>query len=524
MSDVRAHLELGERVLPTSPSRTKLLADCLALRVAAERQAGVAVVDWRLPGAEAQALVSPPKDVVALLPPLGGAVRVLLDCAPPAGGRGKLASWWFADALVVVASASEDLGDACAASAHGFGDDTSDDTSGVGVAAAGSVAVQHPPPMRAEVSSATEQVPGGSPFPSPWMQLLARVAGQIGRGAVFVLCEECDGADGRPTAAAAQEAVTAATGIPPGNILCVWNSLEAADAAPACAASPWRVAVAEWYTTWSAERAGKMRPAFAPMRETVQLWALLANATLDGGEGGSLSLDGGCQVSTPQPISRDGGGGGGSGGDGFGGIGLEGKEDGDAGSGHRGIGVSGSTAPAASEEDISRALKRLVASHAPHGVGVGVPASTSSPGNYHADATDAGGLPPSGAPADDGGGDGGERGSTRSASEKDVDGGDGAGTKLHTSAALLSLGSFLRTSIEGLPRLGVIGAPEIASRHMRQNPSLTRRGLLTTVYRYSAMEFAAGFVLSWMVPGPLAALAAHFTNRFRICFAANPKP
>jgi len=95
---------------------------------------------------------------------------------------------------------------------------------------------------------------------------------------------------------------------------------------------------------------------------------------------------------------------------------------------------------------------------------------------------------------------------------------------------------------------------------MRQNPTLTRSGLIATVYRYSAMEFAAGFILSWtvpgkascqlnlstfdglllvrqpmvslcgqqslqwnrcqaLVPGPLAALAAHFTNRFRICFA-----
>ena len=37
-----------------------------------------------------------------------GAVRVLQDFAPPAGGCGKLAPWWFADALVIVASAGEE--------------------------------------------------------------------------------------------------------------------------------------------------------------------------------------------------------------------------------------------------------------------------------------------------------------------------------------------------------------------------------------------------------------------------------
>lgn len=46
-----------------------------------------------------------------------------------------------------------------------------------------------------------------------------------------------------------------------------------------------------------------------------------------------------------------------------------------------------------------------------------------------------------------------------------------------------------------------------------------RTRLATTLYGYSACEFTAGFVLSWAVPGPLAAHAAHFTNRFRVCFA-----
>ena len=90
---------------------------------------------------------------------------------------------------------------------------------------------------------------------------------------------------------------------------------------------------------------------------------------------------------------------------------------------------------------------------------------------------------------------GGDQGGGGNAAAAGAGGGGGdrtkgvgeAASKLHASAALVSLGSFLRTSIEGLPRLGVIGAPEIASRHMRQDPHLTRRGLLATVYRYSAM-------------------------------------
>jgi hypothetical protein len=47
VSDVRAQLEVGERVLPLCPSRDKLLADCRALQAAAERKAGIGVVDWR---------------------------------------------------------------------------------------------------------------------------------------------------------------------------------------------------------------------------------------------------------------------------------------------------------------------------------------------------------------------------------------------------------------------------------------------------------------------------------------------
>jgi hypothetical protein len=48
---------------------------------------------------------------------------------------------------------------------------------------------------------------------------------------------------------------------------------------------------------------------------------------------------------------------------------------------------------------------------------------------------------------------------------------------------------------------------------------MRRAALSAALYSYSAAEFAAGFLLSWAVPGPLAAHAAHFTNRFRVCFA-----
>jgi hypothetical protein len=299
-----------------------------------------------------------------------------------------------------------------------------------------------------------------SPVPAQWLLALARVAGQMGPGAVFVLCEECDGDDGRATAAEAQRAITAVTGIPRSNVLCVASTMEVADAAPARAAGPWRTALTAWYGAWAADRAGKMRPALAPMRETVQFWAMLCGGGGGGGGGDGVGSGAG---------GRNGGGTGGGGGGGVGG------ENGDS----NGDGAGGATA---AEEEISQALQHLAASHVPP------PSTSSKPSSSAAGIPSAAGV--------------GEKAS-----------------KLHASAALVSLGSFLRTSIEGLPRLGVIGAPEIAARHMRQDPHLTRRGLLATVYRYSAMEFAAGFVLSWMVPGPLAALAAHFTNRFRICFA-----
>ena len=84
----------------------------------------------------------------------------------------------------------------------------------------------------------------------------------------------------------------------------------------------------------------------------------------------------------------------------------------------------------------------------------------------------------------------------------------------HARAALVSLGSFLRTAIEGLPRLGVAGAFDVAKAHRGSD----RTTLSTSLYGSSAVEYAAGFFLSWTVPGPLAAHAAHFTARFRTAF------
>lgn len=154
-------------------------------------------------------------------------MRVLQDFAPPAGGRGKLAPWWFADALVVVASAGDDdeqpadgFGvagdgsvtsevDAAAAAAADEKEEAEDagggkkhvshqeknkNTAGEGV----SRSVQHPPLQRTPAQSGAKDVDATaeSPMPAAWLLTLARVAGQMGPSAIFVLCEECDGDDG----------------------------------------------------------------------------------------------------------------------------------------------------------------------------------------------------------------------------------------------------------------------------------------------------------------------------------------
>jgi hypothetical protein len=141
------------------------------------------------------------------------------DLAPPAGGRGQLAPWWFADALVVVIGAINvgdagsvpggsgggggGAGDGASAEAvaeicgdgfqdvaiDGYGDKI---MTGRGAAAKGAKApvghsrqVQHPPLPAIDAGL----LPPGSPVPLAWLRTLARVAGQMGPGAVFVLCE-----------------------------------------------------------------------------------------------------------------------------------------------------------------------------------------------------------------------------------------------------------------------------------------------------------------------------------------------
>ena len=78
-----------------------------------------------------------------------------------------------------------------------------------------------------------------------------------------------------------------------------------------------------------------------------------------------------------------------------------------------------------------------------------------------------------------------------------------AASALASAAASRSLYSFLRWAIEGRPQFGVAGAPAIAAARLESDPGVMRRAALSAaLYSYSAAEFAAGFLLSWAVPGP----------------------
>jgi hypothetical protein len=50
-----------------------------------------------------------------------------------------------------------------------------------------------------------------------------------------------------------------------------------------------------------------------------------------------------------------------------------------------------------------------------------------------------------------------------------------AALELASLAALRSVGSFLRWSIEGRPELGIKGAPDVATARLRADPTLTNR-------------------------------------------------
>ena len=530
-ADARAHAELGERVLPECPQKRDVLATCRGILDAAERRAGIALVDWRGDrGARADApaparddtptssptnpaaTLEPPADAVALLPPVALRARLVRDLAPPAGGPGRVAPWWFADAIVVVASAADKRQGTTweEAEAEEEEDDEEveeeeeeedeeeeddeffsregrrrDSDGNLRRPRARDRATQHPPPSSSS-STSTASTSTHCALSRTRVGALARSArrlGPLGASSAFLLVERCDGRDGRPSARDAAKATAAATGLPLANVLCCEGTLEEADAAPARAAAPWRAAVTTWYDAWAEHRSAKMWPEYVDARETVRFWAALAAPEVrkgGGGErGGGVESGGGITIGATGGVFGTGGGT---------------SNASDASAGNREIGEASRRLH---DETEAKAKARAEAGDGDAGGGGGggvAGAETLNP--------KASGDPSASAPS-----------AASSIASR--------ATELHASAALLSLGSFLRTAVEGIPSLGVVGAPEMASRYLRSDPDLTRRASLSaTLYSTNAVEYAAGFFLSWTVPGPLAAHAAHFTNRFRVCLAA----
>lgn len=86
------------------------------------------------------------------------------------------------------------------------------------------------------------------------------------------------------------------------------------------------------------------------------------------------------------------------------------------------------------------------------------------------------------------------------------------------------LGKIIYGAVEGVPRLGILGATSLAHRHAESNPELEASKLKMLVYGDSTKSFAAGTVLG--LGGPLAApitmipaLVLYFTIRMRLCVA-----
>lgn len=86
------------------------------------------------------------------------------------------------------------------------------------------------------------------------------------------------------------------------------------------------------------------------------------------------------------------------------------------------------------------------------------------------------------------------------------------------------LGKIIYGAVEGVPRLGILGAASLAHRHAESNPELEASKLKMLVYGDSTKSFAAGTVLG--LGGPLAApitmipaLVLYFTIRMRLCVA-----
>ena len=416
----------------------------------------VAVEDWRVSSArlasedEESSDGSAPdgvalacaNDVVAALTPstdLGGSRRDDRE-APPEMVRGDGASrtpdapraidaWWFADAIVVVASATRERTrrENSTSMADKSNDDVSErkkpfpeqrpDRSRNGDGSRTDASTQHPPPRDANAPRGARRFWSSQAFAkSPLAEdslaaaaTAARQLGPLGADSTFVIVQDCESArEARDARGCLVHA-----GLAEARVFCLEKSLdeEAASSDRDTIGASFR----EWRAAWGRDRARRVARDYAPVRDCVRFWASFGTVEDDGG-------------------------------DGF----------------ERGAGAALKEAASASESE------------------------SESDRNSMGDRVDA---------------------ATRAARE--------ALEAAHAKASLASLGSFLRTALEGLPRVGVGGAFDVA----RKNRGSDRAALATSLYGSSAFEYAAGFFLSWTVPGPLAAHAAHFTNRFRTAFA-----
>ena len=432
--DLARHLDLARRVLPECPHADILRARLASLLRACERPPVVAVEDWRSSSArlgddEASGSAPAPDDVVAALMPstdLGGSSQARES--PPEMVRGDGASrtpraidaWWFADAVVVVASAAEER-----TRRENLADNTSDKSNDVSKGPFpeqkpdhgtrdGSrldAWTQHPPPMDADASQRgarrlwrSDKTFAKSPLAEDSLAAAATAASQLGplgSDSAFVIVQDCESAREARDA----RGCLVRAGLAEARVFCLEKSLDEEvrlggggdDGGMAASFREWRAA-------WGRDRARRVARDYAPVRDCVRFWGSFGTVEDDGGDGGGEAL----------------------------------KE-----------------AASASESDSME------------------------------DRVDAAAR------------------AARAALEA-----------AHAEASLASLGSFLRTALEGLPRLGVGGAFDVARKHRGSD----RAAVATALYGSSAFEYAAGFFLSWTVPGPLAAHAAHFTNRFRTAF------
>lgn len=429
--DLARHLDLARRVLPECPHADILRARLASLLRACERPPVVAVEDWRSSSArlgDDEASGSAPDDVVAALMPstdLGGS-RPARE-SPPEMVRGDGASrtpraidaWWFADAVVVVASAAEER-----TRRENLADKTSDKSNDVSKepfpeqkpdhgTRDGSrldAWTQHPPPRDADADQRgarrlwrSDKTFSKSPLAEDSLAAAATAASQLGplgSDSAFVIVQDCESAREARDA----RGCLVRAGLAEARVFCLEKSLAEEVRLDGGGDGGTAASFREWRATWGRDRARRVARDYSPVRDRVRFWASFGTVEDAGGDGGGEAL----------------------------------KE-----------------AASASESDSTE------------------------------DAVDAAAR------------------TARAALEA-----------AHAEASLASLGSFLRTALEGLPRLGVGGAFDVARKHRGSD----RAAVATALYGSSAFEYAAGFFLSWTVPGPLAAHAAHFTNRFRTAF------